>query len=544
MKKARSSEPHAEKRRAPFVAKQTFPTQRGCEVGECVFTEVETSSPLAWNYTVCLAVPTIPCEEQIIKKNGGDLIATTRIIPMHLNKGKTLAQCLHDRTSYALNPDKTNNHELVSSFECDPKTLESEFLFSKRQYNTLTGRKQKNDVIAYQVRQSFKPGEVTPEEANRIGYEFAERFLKGRFPFIVCTHTDKAHIHNHILFSSTALDCKSKFRNFLNSSFAVRRLSDQICAEHRLSVIEKPAGKSKPYHIWQGQKPKQSHRELLRLAIDDALAKQPKDFDELLSLLLSAGCEIRKRKNPSIRMSGEHRFARFDTLGPGYSADDLRAIIAGAKKRPQRKKKPPEKQKTVSLLVNIQERMQQGKGPGYERWAKSFNLKQMAQTVLYLQEHNLLDYAELSQKAADAANKFNQLTAEIKDDEKRMAEISVIRTHIINYAKTREIYVGYRKAGYSKKYLAEHEADILLHKAAKKYFDESGITSFPSVKSLNAEYADLLSQKKEAYAEYRRVREEMRELLVVKANVDRILDIEKDGASEKETPSELHQRGQ
>ena len=188
--------------------------------------------------------------------------------------------------------------------------------------------------------------------------------------------------------------------------------------------------------------------------------------------------------------------------------------------------------------------MQQGKGPGYARWAKSFNLKQMAQTVLYLQEHNLLDYAELSQKAADAANKFNQLTAEIKDAEKRMAEISVMRTHIINYAKTREIYVGYRKAGYSKKYLAEHEADILLHKAAKKYFDESGISSFPSVKSLNAKYADLLSQKKEAYAEYRRVREKMRELLVVKANVDRILGIEKDGASEKETPSELHQRGQ
>ncbi len=419
---------------------------------------------------------------------------------MHLNKGKTLSQCLHNRTAYAMNPEKTNEQELVKSYECDPHTIENEFLLAKRQYALLTGRCQKNDVIAYQVRQSFKPGEITPEEANRVGYEFAERFLKGKFAFIVCTHTDRAHIHNHIIWNSTALDCKHKFRDFLRSGRAVSKLSDLICTEHNLSVIEKPKGKGKPYNVWLGKEKKTSHREQLRATIDEALSKGPQSFDELLSMLESSGCEIKRHKNPSIRIDGKHRFARFDTLGAGYSADELRAIISGAKKRPERKGKAKAKE-GVSLLVDIQEKMQRGKGPGYARWAKSFNLKQMAQTVLYLQEHNLLDYAELSKKTADAANKFNQLTAEIKDAEKRMAEISVMRTHIINYAKTREIYVGYRKAGYSKKYLAEHEADILLHKAAKKYFDESGISSFPSVKSLNAKYADLLSQKKEAYAE-------------------------------------------
>lgn len=457
---------------------------------------------------------------------------------MHLNKGKTLAQCLHDRTAYAMNPEKTNDQELITSYACDPKIADSEFLLSKKQYEILTGRKQKNDVIAYQVRQSFKPGEVTPEEANRVGYEFAERFLKGNYAFVVCTHTDKAHIHNHIIWNSTSLDHKRKFRDFFRSARAVRKLSDLICAEHNLSVIEKPKGKGKPYNVWLGKEPVLSQREQIRMAIDDALAKQPQSFGELLSLLSAAGCEIKPRKNPSIRISKNHRFARFDTLGPGYSADELRAIIAGTKKAPQRKPRRPEQQKPINLLVDIQSRMQQGKGPGFERWAKSFNLKQMAQTVLYLQEHGLLDYNDLSKRATDSSVDFNTISEQIKAAEKRMAELSVLRSHIINYAKTRDVYVGYRKAGYSKKYLAEHESDILLHKAAKKYFDESGIQKLPSVKSINGEYAELLAKKKAAYSEYRKARETMRELLIVKANVDRILGIEKDDVVGKDAHSE------
>lgn len=470
----------------------------------------------------------------VIQEKGVETIAATRIIPIHTSKGKTLAQTLRDRTDYAQNPDKTDGYKLISSFECDPKTMANEFLLSKRQYRILNGRTQKNDVIAYQVRQSFKPGEVTPEEANRIGYEFAKRFLKDRFAFVVCTHIDKAHIHNHIIWNSTALDGKRKFRDFHQSAFAVRKLSDQICTEHNLSVIENPAGKSKPYNIWLGEEAKVSHRERLRLAIDSALSKQPESFEELLSLLEETGCEIKKKKNPSIRISSDHRFARFDTLGPGYSEDELRAIIAGTK---QCKKQHSAKPKAISLLVDIQQKMQQGRGPGYEHWAKSFNLKQMAQTVLYLQDHNLLNYEELVEKADSSSERFRKLSSQIKNEETRMAEISVLRSHIVNYAKTREVYVGYRKAGYSKKYLAEHETDILLHKAAKKHFDEAGIQKLPSVKALNVEYAELLAKKKEAYADYRQIRDEMRELLVVKANVDRILGIEKNAATQKEEPN-------
>jgi hypothetical protein len=157
---------------------------------------------------------------------------------MHQNKGKSIADCLADRTDYAKNPDKTNKGEYISSYECDPKTVQGEFLLSKRIYNDITGREQASDVIAYQIRQSFKPGEISPELANKIGYELGMRFTKGKYAFIVATHVDKAHIHNHIIFNSTSLDCTKKFKDFLGSGRAVRKVSDRLCLEYGLSVIE------------------------------------------------------------------------------------------------------------------------------------------------------------------------------------------------------------------------------------------------------------------------------------------------------------------
>lgn len=168
-------------------------------------------------------------------------MATTRLIPMHQNKGKSVSQCLADRTEYAKNPNKTAEGQLICAYGCDPATVDAEFLAAKRIYADRTGRSQQSDVIAYQVRQSFRPGEVTPEEANKIGYEFGLRWTKGKHAFIVATHVDKAHIHNHIIYNSTTLDCTQKFRNFLGSSKAVQRLSDAICMENRLSVILNPS---------------------------------------------------------------------------------------------------------------------------------------------------------------------------------------------------------------------------------------------------------------------------------------------------------------
>ena len=464
-------------------------------------------------------------------------MATTRIMPLHVGKGRTESRAISDIIDYVANPQKTDGGKLITGFACDSRTADAEFLLAKRQYIAATGRvRGKDDVIAYHVRQSFMPGEITPEEANRLGVEFAKRFTKGKHAFVVCTHIDKAHVHNHIIWSSVTLDCDRKFRNFWGSTKAVRQLSDTICIENGLSIVENPKPHGKSYNKWLGDQAKPSHRELLRMAIDQALAQKPADLDALFQLLQDAGCEVSKRgKSYRLKLPSWDRVARLDSLGEGYTLDDLLAVLSGQKEHTPRKKSvvraaPPK----VNLLVDIQAKLQAGKGAGYARWAKVFNLKQMAQTMNFLTEHNLLDYAVLEGKADVATARHNELSAQIKAAEKRMAEIAVLRTHIVNYAKTRETYVAYRKAGYSKKFREEHEADILLHQAAKNAFEDLGVKKLPTVKSLQAEYAQLLDDKKKAYGEYRRSREEMRELLTAKANVDRILNMEAEHDAEKE----------
>lgn len=450
-------------------------------------------------------------------------MATTRIISMHINRGKTVAQCLTDRTNYAKNPDKTQDGELISAYACDVKTADAEFLYAKRQYRTITGRTHKNDVIAYQIRQSFKPGEVTPDEANRLGYELAVRFLKGKHAFLVATHCDKQHVHNHIIFNSTTLDCHGKFRDFLGSGKAVARLSDLVCMEHHLSVIENPRLGNHSYKKWLGSNAKPSHRELLRVAIDNALTRKPADFDAFLMLMTEAGYAVKRGAHVAFRSAGQKQSIRLRSLGDGYSEEELRAVIAGEKAHTPRKKRAPVEQKESGLLIDIEAKIRAGKGVGYQNWAKKFNVKQMAQTFNYLKEHDLLDYAKLAHKTEEAMGRSRQLSADIRAAEKRMAKITALKKHIINYSNTREIYVAYRKAGYSQKYYAAHEGEILLHKAAKLAFDELGMKKLPTVMSLNQECATLLTTKKAAYAEYRVAREEAKELMIHKANVDSIL---------------------
>ena len=444
-------------------------------------------------------------------------VAATRLIALHKNKGKSVAACLKSRTDYAQNPDKTEQGQLVSSYKCSPLTVDEEFMLTKRQYDLVNGRRQKSDVIAYQIRQSFRPGEITAEEANKVGYELAMRFTKGKHAFVVATHTDRQHIHNHVIFNSTALDGSRKFRDFFFSALAVQRLSDLICLEHQLSVIEK-----KPYRERQKRivyPPKESNRDHLCGIIDTILAEKPGDYETFLQKLEQQGYEVKRGKYTAVKGKGQKRFIRFRTLGTGYGEDEIKAVLEGKEKHQPYQKKPP-KEQPFQLLVDIQGKMAEGKSVGYKKWATKFNLKEMSKTLLFLQEQKISSADELRERAAAATEHYHAMGDSIKAAETRLAEIAVLKTHIINYAKTRPAYDAYRKSGYSKKFLEAHREEITLHKAAKAAFDEAGMKKLPKVKELDAEYAELLIKKKAAYPDYRKARDEMQELMKAQKNVE------------------------
>ena len=279
-------------------------------------------------------------------------MATTRIMPLHIGKGRTESRAISDIIDYVANPQKTDNGKLITGYGCDSRTADAEFLLAKRQYISATGRvRGADDVIAYHVRQSFKPGEITPEEANRLGVEFAKRFTKGNHAFVVCTHIDKSHVHNHIIWSAVNADCDRKFRNFWGSTRAVRRLSDTICIENGLSIVEDPKPHGKSYNKWLGEQANPSHREQLRVMIDRALEQKPADFDALLKLLTEMGCEVSRRgKAIRLKAPGWKNVARMDDkLGAGYSEAEIRAVLAGEKRHTPRKNSAVQRSRPRSI---------------------------------------------------------------------------------------------------------------------------------------------------------------------------------------------------
>ena len=440
-------------------------------------------------------------------------MAATRLIALHRNKKRSVRQCLADRMDYALNPDKTEAGTFLSSYECDPRTAVEEFMLTKRLYHQKTGLDADSDVIAYQIRQSFKPGEITPAEANRLGYETAMRWTKGKHAIVVATHTDKAHIHNHIIYNSTTLDGLHKYRDFLRSGLALQRVSDTVCIEAGLSVIM-----PRPQRLREKQTYNQdTFRNEIRRAIDDALRKEPQDFEAFLRLLREAGYEVKTGKYTAAKGKGQQRFIRFRSLGAGYSDEEIRAVIAGeAVHRPKQKSIQVHQVVRFSLIFDLQQKLKE-KGPAYERWASVFNLKQMANVMLFLNENHIDSVEDLVAQAEDLYQRTDSLQAQLRQCDDRLSEIKALKTNIINYSKTRDTYVAYRKAGYSKKFLEAHREDILIHKAAKQAFE--GLEHIPRGKELNAEYAQIQAQRSELRSELQAARKKSREYELAKENI-------------------------
>ena len=462
-------------------------------------------------------------------------MAISNLLPRKTMKNRTRLASMDERHKYDQKPEKTQNGELVSSYMCSPETAAEEFEISKRLYYRITGRSQpeKRDIIMYRVIQSFKPGEVTPEEANRIGYELAMKFTGGRHQFVVSTHIDKAHIHNHIEFNSVNLDCDGKFQNVKDSAMILRRMNDEICRAHGLSVIENPRTDAKEPGEAAAMKYGVSFKERLRQAIDRILP-ECKDFEEFLARMRSEGYEIKRGKYLEFRAPGQLRFTRSFRLGNSYTWDALQERCGkqqghtGEAKSPVGAKKPTARYpaRKVNPLIDIQAKLAAGKGAGYENWAGIFNLQEASKTINFLTENGLTDYDELVAQAERAGAKFDAASRRIKRLEARMAEIAQLKAHIIRYVKTKDVYAAYRKAGNKAEFLNEHAEEIAQYEAAKKAFDALDGKPIPKVAQLSQEYGALLERKQREYEDFKKYRQEMIDLQTAKQNVDKILGIQ------------------
>ena len=298
--------------------------------------------------------------------------------------------------------------------------------------------------------------------------------------------------------------------------------------EHQLSVIE-----IKPYRERQKRTlypPKESNRDRLCGVIDNILAEKPKDYEDFLQKLEQQGYEVKRGKYTSVKGTRQKRFIRFRTLGAGYSEEELKVVISGeVEHHPRQKQNRIVPEQKFQMLVDIQAKLSEGKSEGYARWAKRYNLKEMSKTLIFLQENKIVSIEEMQERVDAATSRYHELGDSIKASENRLAEIAVLKAHIINYAKTRPIYDAYRKTGYSKRFLEAHHTEITLHKAAKAAFDESNLKTLPKVKELDAEYSKLLTEKKALYPDYRKAKEEMQELLRARRNVELFFAEEKDG---------------
>lgn len=440
---------------------------------------------------------------------------------MHGSEGKSIARAISVHTDYAMNPDKTRGGELISAYECSSETVDAEFAFSKKIYTDLTGRKAsaKKDVVAYQIRQSFKPGEVVPETANEIGYKLAMEFTQGQHAFIVATHIDKAHVHNHIIFNSTTLDCTHKFNNYGYSIKAVRRISDRLCQEYGLSVVEHPAAKGKHYAEWAAERKGTSWKGLLRRTIDEVLPGC-KDFNMLLARMRQQGYEIKQGKYISFRAAGQERFTRAKTLGADYTEQALCKRISDQVRYPMTQKSS-QHIGAIQRLVDIQAKLEAGKGPGYEHWAKIFNLKEMARTINFLSERGISDMGQIRQQVAELRNSFTDELEQMKAVDKRMNEIAALRKNYSDYLKTKPVYDAYRKSKQPEIYRQAHDSELLIYEAARCNLAALHLKHHPNMKVLQTECTELAAKRKVLYAKYRQTKKKMLEWQVAQSNVER-----------------------
>ena len=445
---------------------------------------------------------------------------------MAVTKIKPVKSTLSKALDYIENPDKTDGKMLISSFGCSYETADIEFGY------TLSQALDKGNNLAFHLIQSFAPGEVDYEKAHEIGKQLADAVTKGQHEYVVTTHIDKGHIHNHIIFCAVNFVDHHKYNSNKRSYYGIRNMSDKLCRENGLSVVVPGKGsKGKSYAEYQAEKTGTSWKGKLKTTVD-ALIPQVSSFEELLTRLQAAGYEIKPGKYVSCRAPGQERFTRLKTLGADYTEEAIRERIAG---RRTKAAKAPREQRGVSLLIDIENSIKAAQSKGYEQWAKIHNLKQAAKTMNFLTEHKIEQYADLVSRIEEMAAESGQAADALKNAEKRLADMAVLIKNVSTYQKTKPVYDAYRKARNREKYRAGQEQAIILHEAAARSLKASGIAKLPNLAALQSEYEALQAQKEALYADYGKLKKKVREYDIIKQNIDSILQADRQPEREKGT---------
>lgn len=443
---------------------------------------------------------------------------------MAVTKIKPIKSTLKKALDYIQNPDKTDGKMLVSSFGCSPETADIEFEF------TIAQALNRGNNLAHHLIQSFAPGEVDYQKAHEIGKQLADAVTKGQYEYVLTTHIDKGHVHNHIIFCSVNFVDYHKYNSNERSYYGIRNMSDRLCRENGLSVVApQKGGKGKSYAEYIAEKTGTSWKEKLKIAVD-VLIPQVSSFEELLSRLQAAGYEIKPGKYVSCRAPGQERFTRLKTLGADYTEEAIRERIEG---RRTRTAKAPKTERGVSLLIDIENSIKAAQSRGYEQWAKIHNLKQAAKTLNFLTEHQISRYEDLTAKITEIQTESDKAGDALKEVEKRLADMAVLIKNVSTFQKTKPAYDTYRKARNKERYRAAHEGTVILHEAAAKALKAAGISKLPNLAALQAEYEKLQEQKEALRADYGKLKKQVREYGVIRQNIDSILRQSKEPEREK-----------
>ena len=437
---------------------------------------------------------------------------------MAVTKIKAIRGTLSKAIAYILNPEKTDEKLLVSSYGCASETAAREFEWTRK----IAEQKGMNPVriIARHVIQSFEIGEVTPELAHEIGKQFADEILGGKYEYVLTTHIDKDHVHNHLIFNAVDFMDYHAYKSYKRIYYDMREVSDRLCKENGLSVIPPSQNKGMGYKEYTEAKRGTSWKQKLKQTID-RLVITAKDYDDFLRLMQEAGYEIKTGKYISFRAEGQERFTRSKTIGENYTEERIKERIAGRTPRRNRRQTVP---KGISLIGDIQERIRLIDSKGYEYKAKLTILKEAARTLNYLTENNLLQYADLEKKVEDVHSSYDRTGKELKGVEARLREIQPLIKNISNYQRLKPVYDAFQKAKDKPGFKAKHEAELVIFEAARStLLAMQGDEKLPSMKTLQAEQQRLLEEQQRLYDERAKLKKEVKQIETIKSNVDTFL---------------------